>query len=100
MIIIAVSVQKLTPETYTAVTTCKQLVFMYKSMANETSVGSLYDRYPPCRLESSEQWKVMVDVSLSRCYPEERAAMMNMVFGVSGWAALTVHCLAMEFYLQ
>jgi len=41
-----------------------------------------------------------VDVTLSRFYPEERAGMMNMVFGVSAWAALTVHSLAMEWYLK
>ena len=100
MILIAVAVQKLTPGIYTGITTCKQLIFMYRSVHNETSVASLYDRYPECSMGSSEHSKIMVGVSLSRFYPEERAAMMDMVFGVSGWAALTVHSLALEWYLK
>ena len=100
MVIIVIFVQELTPDTYTSVTTCAQLVFMYRSVKNETSAASLYDRYPTCRLESSERMKVMVDASLSMFYPEEKTAMLNMVFGVSGWAALTVHALAMEWYLR
>jgi hypothetical protein len=32
--------------------------------------------------------------------PEERAALMNMVFGVSGWVAIVIHVLVVEVYLS
>lgn len=32
--------------------------------------------------------------------PEEKAALMNMVFGVSGWVAIVVHILLVEVYLD
>lgn len=33
-------------------------------------------------------------------FPEERAAMMSIVFGVSGWAALVTHFVLTEVYLS
>ena len=98
MIIIAIATEKLTPNTYMSTTTCDELAFMYKSVKNESSIASLSQRFPACSATGSA--RVLVQVSLSSFYPEERAAMMNMVFGVSGWVALTVHILVTEWYLN
>lgn len=43
---------------------------------------------------------VIVNATLSRRLPEEKAALMNMVFGVSGWVALVIHILLVEVYLN
>lgn len=76
---------------------------MYKSVTNATSVGTMYARYPACvgyDKTSMGDVHVMVNASLHRAFPEQRAALINMVFGVSGWTALVVHILLTEIYLS
>ncbi|KAH8596763.1 hypothetical protein B0O99DRAFT_619887 [Bisporella sp. PMI_857] len=100
MTLIAFSIHKFTSNIYTGITTCDELIFMYRSVRNSTSVASLYERFPGCMGQELEGRKVMVHVNLSKWYPEERAAMMNMVFGVSGWCALVANAVAVEWYLN
>lgn len=66
--------------------------------------ASLLDRYPACRnFDSSgamETVYVVVNASMHKARPEERAALLNMVFGVSGWAALITHFVLTEWFLS
>lgn len=76
---------------------------MYGFNTNATSVDSLYTRYPACvgydKLRMGDVY-VIVNAGLHRYFPEERAALLNMIFGVSGWAAILVHVLLIEVYLN
>ena len=37
---------------------------------------------------------------MHRAFPEEKAALLNMIFGVSGWLASVVHLILVEVYLN
>jgi hypothetical protein len=41
-----------------------------------------------------------VNASLNKAYPEEKAALMNLIFGVSSWLALVLHMVLTELYLN
>lgn len=76
---------------------------MYKFVTNPDHVSSLHTRYPACAgLEGGgSNVYVIVNATLGiGRLPEERAALMNMVFGVSGWIALVIHILLTEIYLN
>ena len=75
---------------------------MYKFVNNHNFRSSLYTRYPACaNLEGSgSDVHVIVNATLSKRLPEEKAALMNTVFGVSGWVALVIHVLLVEVYLN
>lgn len=103
MIIIAIAANRISPGGYRYISNCEEIIFMYNSVSNATSVGSLFSRYPDCAdydKPSMGSVHVIVNASLSRFYPEERAALMNMVFGVSGWAGMVVNILLTEVYLN
>ena len=78
---------------------------MYQFVAYPSNLSSLYSRYPACvKLEeigSGSDVYVVVNATLGNgMFPEERAALMNMIFGVSGWIALVLHILLVEVYLS
>jgi hypothetical protein len=75
---------------------------MYRWVSNPDSVASLYTRYPACMDAKAigSNVYVIVNASLSKKFPEERAALLNMLFGVSGWIALVIHILLLEVYLN
>lgn len=103
MIISAISTAIISPDGYRSITSCEQLMHTYKSVTNTTSVGSLLTRYPACfgyDEESMDDVYVIVKATLHRYFPEQRAALLNMVFGVSGWTALLLHVLIVEVYLK
>jgi hypothetical protein len=103
MIIIAITAHKVSPDGYRAVQTCEEIIFIYNSVNNSTSVASLYERYPACHgynKSSMGDVHVIVNARLGRAYPEERVALLDLVFGVSGWAALVLHFAVTEIYLN
>jgi hypothetical protein len=102
MFIIVMLTGKLSPNGYKSVTTCEELIFMYQSVTNSTSVASLYTRYPACSgwATGMENVYVIVNVGLARWYQEEKTALLNMAFGVSGWAGLVVNILGVEWWLN
>lgn len=75
----------------------------YRFVTNTTSVASLLDRYPACvgydKVIMGEVY-VIVKGSLHTYFPEQRTALLNMIFGVSGWMALLLHVLLVEVYLD
>lgn len=73
---------------------------MYESVTNSTSLASLYIRYPMCTNLSTSDHPVYVVVNAAMAFPEEKAALLNMIFGVSEWTALLIHALAVEIYLN
>jgi hypothetical protein len=76
---------------------------MYGQVSNTTSVQSLYTRYPACAgydKASMGDVYVVVDATLHGYFPEQNAALLDLVFGVSGWAAVLVHVLLVEVYLN
>jgi len=93
---------KFAPHSFKAAMNCEEILFMYQSVANVTSVASMPSRYPACATYTATGPPVYVVVNAfpSRAYPEERAAILNMVFGVSGWLALMLHVLIIEIYLN
>jgi len=104
MIIFAISIGKISPNGYKYVTTCEELKFMYhKSVRNITSIDSLDLRYPACagyEMGTSKPSYIIVNATLSKWFLEERTALINMVFGVSGWAAIALHLALTEIYLN
>jgi hypothetical protein len=101
MIIIAIAAAKISPNAYKSVTTCEQIIYMYQFVSEPESLDSLYSRYPTCAnlTNKGEDVFVVVNASLHRAFPEEKAALLNMIFGVSGWLASVVHLILMEVYL-
>jgi hypothetical protein len=99
MSIFATSIVKLSPNSYKSILPCDEIIYMYKFVTNHDHISSLYSRYPACADGSGIHVIVNATLSNNR-YPEERAAVMNMVFGVSGWIALVVHILLVEVYLN
>jgi hypothetical protein len=103
MIIIAITANIVSPEGYRSVQTCEEIIFTYNFVKNSTSVESLYERYPTCLGYDKSNMgdvHVIVNARLRRYYPEERQALLNLVFGVSGWAAMVVHLALTEIYLN
>jgi hypothetical protein len=102
MIIIAVTSVKISPNAYKFVFTCDQLIYTYKFVTNSTSLSSFSTRYPTCDVNSSDgsDIYVIVNASLNKAYPEEKAALMNLIFGVSSWLALVLHMVLTELYLN
>jgi hypothetical protein len=100
--IIAISADKIIPNVYKTVTTCQEILHMYRWVTNPDSVASLYTRYPACvDLKTiGSNVHVLVNASLSKMFPEERAALLSIVFGVSGWITLVIHTLLLEVYLN
>jgi hypothetical protein len=99
MIILAISIAKLSPKSYKSILPCDEIIYMYKFVSNQDHLSSLYSRYPACAEGSDVH--VIVNATLGNDrFPEERAALMNMIFGVSGWIALVVHVLLVEAYLN
>ena len=105
MIVLAISIAKLSPNSYKSVLPCDEIIYMYQFVAYPSNLSSLYSRYPACvKLEESGSGSdvyVVVNATLGNgMFPEERAALMNMIFGVSGWIALVLHILLVEVYLS
>ena len=77
---------------------------MYQFVTNTSAVETLFSRYPACSGTTvgmgGEKIYVIVNAALNRQWPEERAALLNMVFGVSGWAGLVVNLIVVEWYLN
>jgi hypothetical protein len=63
---------------------------------------SLYDRYPACATSTvvGVDTYVVVNASLDPRYPEEKAALMNTVFGAAAFLGVIVHVLLVEVYLD
>jgi hypothetical protein len=103
MIVLAISIAKLSPNSYNSVLPCDEIIYMYQFVASPSNLSSLYSRYPACaKLDGSgSDVYVVVNATLGNgMLPEERAALMNMIFGVSGWIALVLHILLVEVYLS
>jgi hypothetical protein len=102
MFIISIGIAKLSPNSFKSILPCDEIMYMYKFVTNPDFVSSLYTRYPACTNLGSNRSDVhvIVNATLSRRLPEEKAALMNMVFGVSGWVALVIHVLMVEVYLN
>ena len=105
MIILAISINKLSPNSYKSILPCNEIIYIYQFVTNLSHSSSLSSRYPACvGLEDSESGSdvyVVVNATLANGrLPEEKAALMNMIFGVSGWIALLLHILLVEIYLS
>lgn len=101
MVIISLAVDKVSPDAYKWVSSYEQILFMSTDFNDVALIPSIYARYPACvKWEpTSSKVYVVVNASLSRNYPEKRAAMLNIVFGAAGWLAMVVHILLIEIYL-
>jgi hypothetical protein len=103
MVIIAICTEIFSPGGYKSITTCEEMIFTYNLIANASLFASLYTRYPACvgyNVSTMGDVYVIVNASLNREYPEEKAALLNMVFGASGWVAGVVHLILTEVYLN
>jgi hypothetical protein len=104
--IISISAKVLSPGKYKTVVSCKEIVYMYEqlyvmNLSSTKGLGYVFERYPACQ-GYGEDIDVVVTASLAHwdVKPEERWAMMKLVFGVSGWVALVGHVLLVEVFLN
>jgi hypothetical protein len=103
--IISISAKILSPGRYKTVVSCKEIVYMYEqlyvmNLSSTKGLGYVFERYPACKI--TDGGDVVVTASLAHwdVKPEERWAMMKLVFGVAGWVALVGHALLVEVYLN
>jgi hypothetical protein len=103
--IISISAKILSSGRYKTVVACREIVYMYEqlyvmNLSATKGLGYVFERYPAC--VTGEEVDVVVTASLAHwdVKPEERWAMMKLVFGVSGWVALVGHGLLVEVYLN
>ena len=102
MFIISIAIAKISPNSFKSIMPCNEIIYMYEFVTNPDFISTFYSRYPACKnLEgNASDVHVIINATLSRRLPEEKAALMNMVFGVSGWVALVIHVLFVEVYLS
>ena len=106
--IISISAKLISPGRYKTVVSCKEIMYMYEqlyrvNLSGTKGLGYVHQRYPACQGYGGDiDVDVVVTASLAHwdVKPEERWAMMKLVFGVSGWVALVGHVLLVEVYLN
>jgi hypothetical protein len=107
--VISISANILSPGRYKTVVSCKEIVYMYEqlyvmNLSSTKGLGYVFERYPACKITDGGYGEVDVVVTASLAHwdvsPEERWAIMKLVFGVSGWVALVGHVLLVEVYLN
>jgi hypothetical protein len=107
--IISISAKILNPGRYKTVVSCKEIVYLYEqlylvNLSTSKGLQYIYERYPACKITDGGYGEVDVVVTASLAHwdvkPEERLAMMKLVFGVAGWVALVGHVLLVEVYLS
>jgi hypothetical protein len=99
MIVFVVSIVKFFPNSFNSIISCDEIRYMNHFSPNATHLPSLSSRYPTCANEAHALVVVNARLGVEK-YPEEREALMNLVFGVSGWVALVVHVLLVEVFLN
>jgi hypothetical protein len=108
--IISISAKILSPGRFKTVVSCREIVYMYEqlyvlNLSATRGLGYVFERYPACQGYGGDM-DVDVDVVVTTSLahwdfkPEERWAMMKLVFGVAGWVALVGHVLLVEVYLK
>ncbi|RDW82663.1 hypothetical protein BP6252_03775 [Coleophoma cylindrospora] len=102
MMIFGIGVQYFSANQYRTVTTCQEVLYLYETL--NSSVAPVYAKYPVCtNVTSAMRALPMVDVVVTPAFGggvEQRIAMLNLNFGVAGWAALLLHGAAVEIYLN
>jgi hypothetical protein len=103
MFIIAFLIVSPLTRTFYGVGTCKWVLDVCKFKGISTT--GLGDRYPTCfgGLNGDSllgDGEALVVVRTGFAWPEQRAVTMNMTFGTSGWFALVVHILMVEWWLS
>lgn len=86
------------PGKFQAVSTCEQLISMYKFKS--LPVESLLIHYPQCVDETASELLVIVQANLSLSRPDQTAALTTMTFGVALWAGTVINLILVEWYLH
>ncbi|RDW75990.1 hypothetical protein BP5796_06811 [Coleophoma crateriformis] len=102
MMLFAAGAQFFSANQYRSVTTCQEVLYLYESL--NSSVTQVYAKYPVCaNVTSTMRTSPMVDLVVTPALGagiEQRIAMLNLSFGVAGWAALVLNGAAVEIYLN
>ena len=98
---------------YKAVLSCGEIEFIrhtkfskarYSNESLSNALIGLRERYPACAspLNSPNSTFVVVNARITgdRDFPEEKTALFNLFFGVSGFTGLIINILAVEAYIN
>jgi hypothetical protein len=102
LLFLALGITTFCPTRFRFVLSCKELAYLYRS--NTSALPSLASRYPSCislagGIGSADVF-VAVPANWSKEFVENRTALLNLIFGVSGWVGYIVNVFLLEVYLR